>query len=142
MSWTPHHYYDLVYLNGFVAIDQFTGPARAPAAGGPLGQTGLLFAASGLGRFGAAVPARTNDMAGASLGYQWFFDESRRQIVWEIAGAKEIAGPTSRGVIGSGLVYQQAIGQHFIWIASAAVSKIEANNNVLTGARTELRMKF
>lgn len=140
-SWTPHHYYDLIYLNAFLAIDQFTSPARGPLMGGPLGQTGIIFSAPGVGRAGPPIGVLTNDSAGASLGYQWFFDETRKQLIWEIGGAKEYEGPTNRGALATTLRYQTAIGQHFIFVLDGFVAKQEALD-VGSGARAELRMKF
>lgn len=141
LSWTPHHFYDLIYLNAFWAIDEFTSPARGPLMGGPLGQTGILFAGTGLGRFGAPIPVRTNNTAGASLGYQWFFDETRKQVIWEIGGVADTKGGQNDDQIGTALRYQQAIGQHYIWLIDGFVAKRESNPTG-SGARTEVRVKF
>lgn len=141
ISWTPHHYYDLVYLNAFLAIDRFTSPARGPLMGSPLGQTGILFAAAGLGRSGAPLGSRTNDLAGASLGYQWFFNESRSQMIWEVGGAAETDLGANRGVAGTGLRYQHAIGQHFIFVVDGSVAKRESAE-LGVGGRVEMRVKF
>ena len=54
-SWTPHHTNDLIFLNTFWGIDQFTSASRGPLGGGPLGQTGLLFSAAGLGALRSAL---------------------------------------------------------------------------------------
>jgi hypothetical protein len=140
VSWTPHHTEDLIYLNGFWAIDQFTSPARGPTMGGPLGQTGILFGGIGLGRYTAPIAVRTDNLAGASLGYQIFFDHTRQQLIWEIGGAKETKG-VSRGAIGTALRYQKAIGQHSIVVLDGFVSKPEGQR-VTQGLRTEWRVKF
>ncbi len=139
-SWTPHHTEDLIYVNAFWAIDQFTSPARGPLVGGPLGQTGILFAAPGLGRAGPPINNGTNDVAGASLGYQLFFDETRQQVIWEIGGRKETEG-VSRGIIATGMRYQRAMGQHFIFIVDGFVGKQEAMPTS-TGARSEILLRF
>lgn len=139
-SWTPHHTEDLVYFNTFLAIDQFTSPTRGPAMGGPLGQTGILFAGIGLGNYAAPIGVRTNDIAGASVGYQLFFDHTREQVIWEVGGAKETEG-VSRGALGTAVRYQKAIGQHMIFVVDGFVSKQEGQD-VSQGARTELRIKF
>ena len=141
LSWTPHHYYDLIYVNAFWAIDEFTSPTRGPLQGGPLGQTGLVFSAAGLGRFGAPISVRTNDLAGVSLGYQWFFDETRKQLIWEIGGAAETEGNQNDGQIGTTLRYQQAIGQHLILLVDGFVSKRESFTTS-SGGRTSVRVKF
>jgi hypothetical protein len=139
-SWTPHHYEDLIYLNAFLAIDQFTSPARGPLTGGPLGQTGLLFSAPGIGRVGAPINVQANDTAGASLGYQYFFDETRQQIVWEFGGQKD-TDSTNRGALATGMRYQRAIGCHWIALVDATVGKRESAN-VGTSLRFEARAKF
>ncbi|MCG8450118.1 MAG: hypothetical protein MI725_11140 [Pirellulales bacterium] len=140
-SWTPHHTEDLIYLNAFLAIDQFTSPTRGPLMGGPLGQTGIVFAAPGVGRAGAPVPVRTNNTAGASLGYQLFFEHTRRQLILEVGGQKETKGPQNLGAIATVLRYQQACGQHLIWIWDGFVGKREGVN-VSQGTRAEILIKF
>jgi hypothetical protein len=140
VSWTPHHSNDLVYLNGFWAIDQFTSPARGPLAGGPLGQTGILFAAAGLGRFGAPLSNQASDAAGGSLGYQLFFDETRKQVVLEVGGRTDTNG-IDAGEIGIGARCQTALDQHWIFIVDGFATKREARG-VAPGCRVELLAKF
>ena len=139
-SWTPHHTEDLIYLNSFWAIDQFTSPARGPTMGVALGQTGILFSGVALGRYAAPINVTTNNIAGASLGYQMLFEHTRRQIIWEIGGVKETKG-VSRGAIGTGLRYQKAVGQHLILILDGFTTKHESQR-WSTGARWEVLMKF
>ena len=145
-SWTPHHaddstyLNDLMYLNAFWAIDQFTSPARGPLAGGPLGQTGILFAAPGLGRFGAPLSNQASNAAGASLGYQMFFEESRQQVIFEIGGRKD-TNDIGDGAIGVGARYQKAIGQHWIFIVDGFTTKREGRS-VSPGTRIEFLAKF
>ena len=67
MSWTPPHTDNILYLNAFWGIDQFSSAARNFAAGGPLGRVGILFEAVGLGRYGSALNNRANDTAGLVL---------------------------------------------------------------------------
>ena len=140
-SWTPHHTEDLVYLNAFLAIDQFTSPARGPLTGSPLGQTGILIAHPGLGSTGPPLGVRTNNTAGALVGYQLFFEHTRRQLIWEIGGHKEYEGPENRGALGTILRYQQAYGQHTILVLDGFVGKQEGVN-VSSGARAEFLFKF
>ena len=108
--------------------------------GGPLGQTGVLFAGVGLGRYGAPVAVRTDDTAGASLGYQLFFDHTREQVIFEVGGFKETKGE-SRGAMGTALRYQKAMGQHFIFVLDGFVAQPEGRRTA-QGARTELLVKF
>jgi hypothetical protein len=142
VSWTPHHYLDLIYLNAFLSIDQFTSPARGPLMGSPLGQTGILFAGAGVGRYGAPIVAQTNNLAGASLGYQWFFDGTRKQLIWEIGGVGETDGGPNRAAAATGLRYQEAVGQHFIVVLEGFVAKRESLPQPGVGGRAELRVKF
>jgi len=140
-SWTPHKTEDLIYLNAFWAIDQYTSPTRGPLQGGALGQTGLLFSAPGLGRVGAPIGVRTNNRAGASLGYQMFFHHTREQVIVELGGHKETKGPDNTGALGLMLRYQRAFKQHFIFLVDGFVAKRESMNTS-PGARAEIRIKF
>ncbi len=140
-SWTPHHTDDLIYMNAFWAIDQFTSPARGPLMGGAAnGLTGILFAHSGLGQYGSPLAVRTDNLAGASLGYQFQFEGTREQVILEMGGAKETKG-VNRGVLGTGARYQKAIGQHSIFVVDGFLSKQEGQR-LSEGVRTEWRIKF
>ena len=129
-----------MYLNGFWAIDQFTSPARGTLAGGPLGQTGILFSAAGLGRFGSALSNQASDAAGASLGDQMFFEHTRQQVVFEVGGRKSTNG-VDDGAIAAGVRYQKAIGQHWVMIVDGIVAKAEGRD-VAPGTRIEFLAKF
>jgi hypothetical protein len=86
-GFTPHHTHDWVYVNLFGGIGNFRSAARGPATGGPLGQTGVLWAAVGLGRFGAALGNQADESVGGSIGYQKFFGKARRQqLIFEGGG--------------------------------------------------------
>ena len=140
ISWTPHHSNDLVYLNSFWAIDQFTSPARGPLAGGPLGQTGILFSAPGLGSFGAPLSNQAGDAVGSSLGYQLFFDESRQQIIFELGGRQD-TNRINQAAIAGGFRYQRAIGQHWIFLVDTFLTKRESCG-LAPGTRVEFLAKF
>ncbi len=139
-SWTPHSTEDLIYFNSFWAVDQFTSPARGPNNGSALGQTGILMAGPDLGNYGAPLAVRTDDLVGASLGRQFFFDHTRSQIILEMGAAQETKG-ASRGTIASGLRVQKAMGQHLIGVLDGFVGK-QAGARVSQGVRLELRTKF
>lgn len=141
-SWTPHHSVDLIYVNAFWAIDQFTSPARGTLAGGPLGQTGLLFSAPGLGRFGAPLSNNAFDTAGASIGYQMFFEHTRSQLVFEVGGRADTHSSRGMGdMIAAGMRYQKALGQHWIFLVDGVVEKTESLG-VTPGARVEILARF
>jgi hypothetical protein len=139
-SWTPHHTDDLIYLNTFWAIDQFTSPARGPLMGGPLGQTGLLFSSPALGRLGAPLNNFANSVVGASLGYQMFFDHTRQQVIFEVGGRQDTNGANT-AAIATGVRYQKALGQHWIFIADGIASKPESVDVIPIG-RIEFLAKF
>jgi len=140
MSWTQHNSDDLVYLNTFWAIDQFTSLARGPLAGGPLGQTGVLFSAAGLGRSGAPLSNQASNAVGGSLGYQLFFEGTRQQVIFEIGGRKD-TNEINQGAVAGAVRYQKAIGQHWIMILDSFLAKRESRG-LAPGMRVEILAKF
>jgi len=89
---TPHNNYNWFYINLFGGIGNYRSAARGPAAGGPLGQTGILWAAVGLGRFGAALGNQADESVGGGIGYQMFFGKTRRQQLILEAGGRYTYG--------------------------------------------------
>jgi hypothetical protein len=86
-GFTPHHTHNWAYINLFGGIGNFRSAARGPASGGPLGQTGLLWAAVGIGRYGAALGNQADEAVGGGIGYQMFFGKARRQqLILEVGG--------------------------------------------------------
>jgi len=140
LSWTPHHTHDLIFLNSFWAIDQFTSASRGTLAGGPLGQTGLLFSAAGLGRYGAPLGNQASNVAGASLGYQMFFDHTHQQVVFEVGGRQD-TDQTDQAAIAAGVRYQKKLDEHWIVVVDGFVAKQEGRD-VGQGGRVEFQMKF
>lgn len=140
LSWTPHGSNDLIYLNSFWAIDQFTSAARGTLAGGPLGQTGVLFAAAGLGNYGAPLCNQASEVVGASLGYQLFFSDTKRQMTFELAGRQDTNGLNDAAVAG-GCRYQQALNQHWLMVFDTFLAKRESRN-LSPGVRMEMQLKF
>ncbi|MFB3104536.1 MAG: hypothetical protein ACE1ZA_06360, partial [Pseudomonadales bacterium] len=141
MSWTPHHTFDLIYANAFWTIDQYTSLSRAPLTGGPLGDTGLLFASAALGRFGPAVTNTTQREAGGAIGYQMFYDDRRKQVIAEFGGKKSTNG-VDDGVLGLFLRSQNAVGQHIILIYDFLIAVRENRDGASTGARWEILYTF
>ncbi len=141
VSWTPPHTHDLAYINGFWGIDEFSSAARGPDTGGPLGRTGILFAAVGLGRYGAALGNRADDAVGAGVGYQMFLDKkNRRQLIFELGGRTSTTDD-DEGRIAVGGRYQQAIGQHKI-LRFDLFGALPEEGDESWGARVELQIKF
>jgi hypothetical protein len=113
ISWTPHGNHNLVYVNGFLGIDNFRSASRDPTTGGPLGRTGILFAAVGLGRFGAALSNDASESFGGSLGYQMFFAHTRQQLILELGGRYATNDFGQRAIAG-GARYQIAVGRRWV----------------------------
>ncbi|MCH8326984.1 MAG: hypothetical protein IID15_00485 [Candidatus Marinimicrobia bacterium] len=141
LSWTPPHTHDLVYLNGFYAKNRFSSAARDPATGGPLGRTGILFSAVGLGRYGSALSNQAEDAYGASFGYQRFLDhEHRKQLILEIGGRKDTNG-VHEDQAAIGLRYQQAFGQHTL-LQIDAFAGVQEEEEPSFGVRMEWAFRF
>lgn len=140
VSKTLPHSEDLVYLNGFYAMDRFSSAARDPATGGPLGRTGILYSAVGLGRYGSALSNQASDAYGISLGRQFFFDHGRKQLIAEIGGRKD-TNQSNTGSAGVALRYQQALSQHVILRLDTFAAAHE-DRNASYGARMEFVIKF
>lgn len=143
LSWAPRHTHDNLYLNGFVGIDQFTSAARGPLAGGPLGRTGLLFAAQGVGTFPSPLSNSASDAAGAALGYQKFSNDRRTQFTFEVGARFEISNqiPDLENDYGAGMRAQRALGNRTFLQIDAFATKRDGDD-VSTGARVELQAKL
>jgi hypothetical protein len=140
ISFTPFDTHDLLYLNGFGAIDQYSSAARGPDRGGALGRTGLLFEAVGLGRYGAPLGNAPEDAAGGAVGYQHFLPSQRTQIILEAGGVGQTKG-TQDGGPGLAGRYQQAFGRRFVLVADAFVID-RKNRDTGFGGRLEFLVKF
>lgn len=142
ISWTPPHTQDVLYLNTFWGIGEFSSAIRGPETGGPLGRTGILFAAVGLGRYGAALGNRADNAVGGSLGYQKFFDGTRTQLIVELGGRENTNNQEDeRGAVAAGLRYQQAVGRHFV-VQVDAFGAVQEARDPAYGARIEWLTKF
>ena len=141
ISFTPTGTHDLAYLNGYYGIKNFASAARAPDAGGPLGRVGILFAARGIGRFGAPLNNRPGESAGGSVGYQKFFDNNRQQLILEAGGRFDTDGSnTAAGALGAR--YQIAVGQHVVLQVDGFVVQREKVDDDAFGLRFEFVYKF
>lgn len=103
---------DIVYLNPFFGIGNFTQAGREPILGGPLANTGILFASPNLSTYTAEINPFTNDVVGFATGYQAFWDDHRRNLILEIGGRHDFEGDDSN-TLGVGFQMQQAFGRHF-----------------------------
>jgi hypothetical protein len=139
-SITPPHTDNLLYLDTFLGVDKFTSAARDPDVGGPLGQTGLLFANAGIGSYGAALSNSASNDAGSIIGYQMYFDNRRNQLVIEVGGRANTKGPdASKAAVGA--AWQQAFGRHTILVFQAFGGQQKAVGHSF-GLRSELLVKF
>jgi hypothetical protein len=147
LSKTPHGNHNLVYLNGFASINNFVSASRAPSAGGPLGRTGILFAAPGLGRYGAALSNMAYKAFGGSLGYQWFFDHTRKQFVLEIGG-RGSSSELGQDAAAIGGRYQMALGRRFVvqldgfGVYEAGQEALDTEDDFRVGGRFEILARF
>ena len=144
-SYTTWYSHDLIYLNGFWGIDDFSSADRAPSAGGPLGRVGILNAAVGLGRYGAPLSNQADNAVGGALGYQMFFGElKRRQLILELGGRAPTHAPTllrQQPAEGIGARYQQAFGRRLVVILDT-FGVLRENSEESWGGRLEFLVKF
>jgi hypothetical protein len=141
MSYTLPYRTDLVYLDTFWGIDDFTSAARGPDRGGVLGRVGILYAEQPIGRFGSALSSNPQHALGFALGYQAFLGADRRkQLILEAGGRVGTASP-SPTQMGIGAQYQQAFGQHIVTELMAFASLTDGQGPGY-GARAELRFEF
>ncbi len=92
-------------------MGNYTQAGREPILGGPLANTGILFASPNLSLYGAEINPFTEDSVGAAIGYQAFWDNKRRNLVLEVAGRHDY-GSDGFDSLGLGFQLQQAVGQH------------------------------
>jgi hypothetical protein len=140
VSWTPHHSEDVIYTNAFLGLDRFSSAARRPSSGGPLGQTGILFAAPGLGSVDAPLGSDPADSAGLAVGWQQISPGGRDQHTLEI-GARSDTDGSDAAAAAVGSRYQRAIGQHTVFVFDL-YGGVEEDEGGFSGARFELLFKF
>jgi len=140
LNYQPAHTHNNLYLNLFAGFDSYRSAARSPEAGGPLGQAGLLFAAVGLGRYGAALGNTADRSMGGSVGYQMFFKQRRQQLNIEVGERQRTDRAKSR-TAAVGARYQHAFGRHVIWQLDGFTSTNQVAPDGY-GFRSELQYKF
>lgn len=141
-SYTMPYGYDLLYSTLFLTNDHYQSVARDPATGGPLGQAGILFASPGIGFVGSPIENTTDhDSFGGALGYQKFFDETRKQVILEVGGRNDFDGTEDRGRLGVMARYQQAFKTRYVWRVDAYFVSRESLDDK-RGIRTEFVVQF
>lgn len=142
-GWTPVGSHDWWYISGFAGIQEFRSAARSPGFGGPLGQTGILFAGPGLGRVGSALGSFSDQAVGGSIGHQRFFAQTRQQLLLEIGGRYRTSDDAPGGdAVGAGARYQAAIGQRFVFVLDGSAAYDVNLENVAAFGRLELLLKL
>jgi len=144
VSWTPVHTHNIAYLNAFLGIDNFTPIANGPTQGGPLGRTGILFAARGIGSFPPALAGTVQESYGMAAGYQIFFGKpysARRQLILELGTRSTDDDLGGEEQYALGFRFQQALGRRFVWQLDGYIADSN-RRGTLNGLRTELLIKF
>ncbi|HKJ95165.1 MAG TPA: hypothetical protein VKA32_06020, partial [Gammaproteobacteria bacterium] len=113
---------DIVYLDAFYAANEFRSAMRGETAGGPLGQTGILFSSAGLGRYGSALSSQADNVTGAAIGRQFFWNDERTQLILEVGGRSGTRN-TTKDQTAAGARFQQALGRRFIFRVDGFVSR-------------------
>jgi hypothetical protein len=132
---------DIIYFNPYVSIGNYTQAGREAIVGGPLANTGILFASPNLSTYGAEISPFTDDVLGFAAGYQAFWDHTRRNLILEVAAKHDYDGDAFDSY-GIGFQLQQAIGQNFQAQLEAFHAINTDNRNDNTGARVELLIVY
>jgi hypothetical protein len=140
LSWTPRGTHDVMYANGFLVEGRFTSAARDREKGGPVGRTGILFEAAGMGRYGSALSSEAEEAFGFSFGWQKFLNHGRRQFVLELGGRRGLKG-AEEGALAIGSRFQQALGRRTLIQLDGFVAFPETGRTA-AGARLEFQVKF
>jgi hypothetical protein len=139
-SKTPHRSDDIAYINPFIGIGNFTQAGREAIVGGPLANTGILFASANLSTYGAEISPFTDNVYGLATGYQAFWDNKRRNLILEVAARRDFDGKGFDSY-GAGFQLQQAIGQHY-QLQLEGFHTFQESRQDATGARFELLVVF
>ncbi len=132
---------DIVYFNSFLGIGNYTQAGREAIVGGPLANTGILFASPNLGNYLAEIDPFTSDsVIGGAIGYQAFWDDKRRNLILEIAGRHDLSGDGFDS-LGFGAQLQQAIGQH-IQLTFETFYTINEDRDDAFGGRAEFQFVY
>lgn len=131
---------DIVYLDPYVAIGNFTQAAKDPIAAGPLGGLGITYSAFGIGTAISALNSAARDVAGFATGYQAFWDNHRRSLTLEF-GTREQLRDHTFGAQAIGARFQQAFGQRLVLELDTSFTHQEAHHNAWI-LRTEWAYQF
>ncbi|MGH8548718.1 MAG: hypothetical protein ACRERU_09005 [Methylococcales bacterium] len=141
LSSTLPHSDDIVYFNTFWNINRFTSAARSPNAGSPVANFGILYGPVGIGRYGAPLGQQIDNTIGTAIGYQMFFNGIDSQLIFEAGARTSTRSDRDEGLLGFGLRFEHAIGQHHVLRLDSFVAGQEGKG-VAYGLRTEWQYKF
>jgi len=140
LSWTPAWTDDNVYVNAFVGIDDFSSASRGPDNGGPLGRTGILFSAIGLGHYGAPLSDTAQKTYGFALGYQQFINPIKNQFIYEVGFKKETEDSKETSVAAA-LRYAHVLSQRMVFQFDIFKTFNQETEDA-QGVRAELLVQF
>ncbi len=142
-SWTSRHSDNFWYFDTFVGIDRFRSAARGPSSGGPLGQTGILFAAPGIGRVGAGLSNQADNALGGSFGHQIFLHDTRQQLVFEVGGRARMKKLNSgSNLAGLGARYQAAFHRRVLFVVDGSTAWDFVSNGMRVFGRFDLTLNL
>ncbi len=132
---------DIVYFNSFLGFGNYTQAGREPINGGPLANTGILFASPNLSLYGAEInPFVENDVIGGAIGYQAFWDSKRRNLILEAAVRHDLSGE-GFDTLGFGIQYQHALGRH-VQLQLEGFYTFNEGREDGSGARAEIQIVY
>ena len=132
---------DIVYFNSFLGLGNFTQAGREAVVGGPLANTGILFASPNLSTYGAELdPFTTDSVIGGAIGYQAFWDNKRRNLILEVAGRHDLSG-NGFDSYAVGAQLQQAVGRH-VQLQFETYYAYNEDRDDTVGARAEIQIVY
>ncbi|MGI9479029.1 MAG: hypothetical protein ACR2PI_20165 [Hyphomicrobiaceae bacterium] len=132
---------DIVYFNSFLGLGNFTQAGREAIVGGPLANTGILFASPNLSTYGAELnPFTDDDVIGGAIGYQAFWDNKWRNLILEVAGRYDLSGEGFNS-LAVGFQLQQAVGRH-VQLQLESFYAFNEGRDDGAGARFEIQVVY
>ncbi|MGI9378023.1 MAG: hypothetical protein ACR2OW_00125 [Methyloligellaceae bacterium] len=132
---------DIVYFNSFLGLGNYTQAGREAIVGGPLANTGILFASPNLSTYGAEInPFINDDVIGGAIGYQAFWDNKRRNLILEAAFRHDLSGDGFDS-LGFGFQYQHALGRH-VQLQFESFYTFNESRDDGYGARAEIQIVY
>ena len=132
---------DIIYINPYLGIGNFTQAGREAVNGGPLGSLGIMFASPNLSLYGAEINPFTNDVVGFAMGYQAFWDDHKRNMILEFANKIDYDG-RSFDSYALGFQVQQKINR-FVQLTFESFFAVNTDGrDDSTGARFEIQVVY